>query len=63
MDTHPVRISAIVLVMTLSFSISATADEPPAGPRHRGLTLNGQSLSRFLGSSGEPTALFPVDGL
>ena len=66
MDTHPVvrRVSAIVLVVTVSLPVSVAADTPPAGPRHRGVTITGQSLFTFLGSSGEPTALFPVvDGL
>ena len=66
MDTHPVvrRMSAIILVVTVSLPVSAAADKPPAGPRHRGVTINGQSLFTFLGSSGEPRALFPVvDGL
>ena len=66
MDTHLVvrRMSAIVLVVTVSLPVSAAADKPPAGPRHRGVTINGQSLSTFLGASGQPSALFPVvDGL
>ena len=29
MDTHPVRVSAIVLVMIVSLPVSAAADEPP----------------------------------
>ncbi len=63
MDTHPVRISAIVLVITVSLPVGAAFGEPSAGPRHRGLTINGQSLRSFFNASGEPTALFPVGRL
>ena len=63
MDTHPIRISAVVLVIAVSLPVGAAAGEPSASPRHRGLTINGQSLSTFLGSSGSPTARFPFDDL
>ena len=59
------RMSALTLVVTLSLvgiprPTSAAGAEEVAAARHRGLTINGQPLSQFLGATATPRAIFPL---